>query len=295
MSAASQVTFARKRAWVHRPAIVFAVFTIAYLITWAGHLDSGDSSYRIAWAKAMLFQHSARIDSYGLGAIYCKYAIGHSILAMPFLYAAEMLYRVAHIRAEGPVYMLLFVLNAAAFMALVASYLRERFDEATTRRTLILLGFCTVWLPCSRMDSIEQLTLTFLFAGFLLLKRGHVIPGMLVASISITIRPDSLLPVAILAVWYWWPRRSLRTAVLLSLCLMPAVLVNAGPTMLDGEPSSKRAMRVNHSVNRSCSGFTAFSSPRVRASSSIRLRCSSVSGPSRAKSTATTTSSALFC
>ena len=227
MSAAAQMAFARKRAWVHRPAIVFLVFAAAYLVTWAGHLDSGDSSYRIAWAKAMLFHHSARIDSFGLGASYCKYAIGHSILAMPFLYAAEVLRRVTHIRAEGPVYMLLFVLNAAAFMALVARYLRERFDEATTRRALILIGFCTVWLPCSRMDSIEQLTLTFLFAGFLLVKRGRVIPGMLLASISVTIRPDSLVPVAMLALWHWWPRRSLRTAILLGVCFVPALLVNA--------------------------------------------------------------------
>ena len=117
---------------------------------------------------------------------------------------------VAGIRAEGPIYMLLFVLNAAAFMALLAMYLRERFDEATTRRALILIGFCTVWLPCSRIDSIEQLTLTFLFAGFLLVRRGAVVPGMLVASISITIRPDSAIAVAILALWYWWPRRRAR-------------------------------------------------------------------------------------
>ena len=218
---------ARRRAWVHRPATVFFAFTAAYLVTWAGHMNSGDSAFRIAWAKAMLFQHTARIDSFGLGASYCKYAIGHSILAMPFLLAADLVRNVAGIRAEGPIYMLLFVLNAAAFMALLAMYLRERFDEATTRRALILIGFCTVWLPCSRIDSIEQLTLTFLFAGFLLVRRGAVVPGMLVASISITIRPDSAIAVAILALWYWWPRRRARLAILLGLTLVPALLVNA--------------------------------------------------------------------
>ena len=55
---------ARRRAWVHRPATVFFAFTAAYLVTWAGHMNSGDSAFRIAWAKAMLFQHTARIDSF---------------------------------------------------------------------------------------------------------------------------------------------------------------------------------------------------------------------------------------
>ncbi len=198
-----------------------------YLVTWAGHLDNGDSSYRIAWAKSMLFHHTARIDDAGLGASYCKYSIGHSLLAMPFLAAAELLNRVTHIHAEGPIYMLLFILNAAVFLTLLARYLRRRFSSAATARALFLIGFCTVWLPCSRMDSIEQLVLTFLFAGFLAVTSGKPALGAALASCAITIRPDAVIPVLLLIVWSCWPPRRLRLAGKMALACLPALALNA--------------------------------------------------------------------
>ncbi len=203
------------------------VFACAYLLTWAGHLDSGDSSYRIAWAKSMLFHHTARIDDAGLGASFCKYSIGHSLLAMPFLAVAEAVKRITHVHAEGPIYMLLFVINAAVFLGLVCRYLRLRFDVRQTRRTLLLLAFCTVWLPCSRMDSIEQLVLTFLFGGFLAVKLNRPIMGMLIASFSITVRPDAIIAVALLGAWYLWTERNIRVSAWMALACAPALLINA--------------------------------------------------------------------
>jgi hypothetical protein len=209
------------------PARVGALFVAAYLVLWAGHMDNGDSSYRIAWARSMLLRHTARIDDAGLGVMYAKYSIGHSLLAMPFLAVSELVKRTLHFHAEGPLYMLLFVLNAAVFLALVARYLRLRFGAVATGRTLLVLGFCTVWLPCSRMDSVEQLVLTFLFAGFLAAKLGRPITGMLLAGCSIIIRPDSAIPVALLGLWVCWPSRDWRLLLKLALACLPALLVNA--------------------------------------------------------------------
>jgi hypothetical protein len=218
------------KSLVDRPLAVFGFFVAAYLATWAGHLDSGDSSFRIAWAKSMLYQHTARIDGAGLGASYCKYSIGHSVLAMPFLLAAEAVRRVSGIHAEGPIYMLLFVLNAALFLTLAAKYLRLRFGPTETRRTLLILGFCTVWLPCSRMDNIEPFVLTFLFAGFLTFKLGRPLLGMYIASCAITVRPDSIIPVALLGVWHLTAVPGAvrtRLAIRMALACLPALAVNA--------------------------------------------------------------------
>lgn len=216
-----------RRFWLSRPSSVLLFFSATYLVLWAGHMDSGDSSFRIAWAKSMMFHHSARIDDAGLGAAYCKYAIGHSLLAMPFLGASAAAYRYLHLRVEGPIYMLLFVVNGAVFLALVAMYLNLHFEPRQVRRTLLLLGFCTVWLPCSRMDSIEQLVLTFLFGGFLSVRLGRPIAGLLIASFAVTIRPDALIPVALLALWHIWAAWRWRVALSLAAALIPALAINA--------------------------------------------------------------------
>ena len=212
---------------IDRPVVVGLLFACAYLVLWAGHMDNGDSSYRIAWARSMLLHHTARIDDAGLGVIYSRYSIGHSLLAMPFLAISELIKRTSHIHAEGPIYMLLFVLNAAVFLALVAKYLRLRFGPLETRRTLLVLGFCTVWLPCSRMDSVEQLVLTFLFAGFLAAKLNRPFAGMLIASCAITIRPDSAIAVALLGLWYCLPSRSWSMLLKMAVACLPALALNA--------------------------------------------------------------------
>jgi hypothetical protein len=215
------------RTITDHPARVGALFAVAYLALWAGHMDNGDSSFRIAWAKSMLFHHTARIDDAGLGVVFCRYSIGHSLLAMPFLAIAHFLNQATHIRAEGPIYMLLFILNASIFLALVARYLRLRFRPAETFRALLVLGFCTVWLPCSRMDSVEQLVLTFLFAGFLAAKLQRPITGMLIASCAITIRPDSAIAVALLGLWICLPTRNWRRLLTLAAACLPALAINA--------------------------------------------------------------------
>jgi hypothetical protein len=209
------------------PVRIGALFAASYMVLWAGHMDNGDSSYRIAWARSMLLYHTARIDDAGLGTMYAKYSIGHSLLTMPFLALSELIKSTVHIHAEGPIYMLLFVLNAAVFLALVAKYLRLSFGPVETRRALLVLGFCTVWLPCSRMDSIEQLVLTFLFAGFLAVKLDRPITGMLIASCAITIRPDSAIPVALLGIWTCAPLRNWRLLMKMAAACIPALLVNA--------------------------------------------------------------------
>jgi hypothetical protein len=147
---------------------------------------------------------------------------------MPFLALSEVIKSTAHIHAEGPIYMLLFVVNAAVFLALVSKYLRLSFGAVETRRALLVLGFCTVWLPCSRMDSVEQLVLTFIFAGFLAAKLQRPVTGMLIASCAITIRPDSVIPVALLGLWACAPARDWRLLLRMALACFPALLLNGG-------------------------------------------------------------------
>jgi hypothetical protein len=57
-------------------------FGIIYWLTWAGHFTSGDGAQKVAWAKAMLFSHTASISTTG-DIQFSKYSVGHSLIAMP--------------------------------------------------------------------------------------------------------------------------------------------------------------------------------------------------------------------
>ena len=61
---------------------VFALFTVVYLCTWAGHYTSGDGSIKIAWSKALLHGHIFDAGP-ALGEVYSKYGIGHTLRVMP--------------------------------------------------------------------------------------------------------------------------------------------------------------------------------------------------------------------
>ena len=206
---------------------VFLVFLLLYFSTWAGHCTSGDGSIKVAWAKSMLYRHSANIAGDGRVA-YSKYGIGQSLLAMPPLLVADVVQAITGRRAEAAAYTLLFVLNGAALLTLIAAYLRRRYDAAAVWATLLLIGAGTIWWPYTKLDFSEPLILTALFAGFLLIRGGRDVAGLAVASFAGLLKVEAFLAVGVIAVWWLLVSRpSIRRALALGASLVPAVLVHA--------------------------------------------------------------------
>src|SRR5260370_1285191 len=66
-----------------------------------------------------------------------------------------------------------------------------------------------------------------LFGGFVLMRFGRPVLGMLLAASTITIRPDSVLLVALLALWRLFEQPTLGAAVKLGLAILPSLLIVA--------------------------------------------------------------------
>ena len=208
-----------------RPGRVFACFFLAYLATWGGHYTSGDGATKRAWALAIWERHSADLDP-GPAAAYSKYGIGHTLLAIPPLAGSRAIEALGGPRCEAALYTLLFVVNGAAFLAFVASYLRARFPARDVAVALLLIGFATTWWPHTRLDFSEPLVATALLAGFLLLRRGHPVAGALVASASGLLKVEGFLLVAVVVVWWAWVSRSKAQVALFVAGTLPALLVH---------------------------------------------------------------------
>jgi len=208
------------------PRTVFLVFFAIYLLTWGGHYTSGDGAQKIAWAKAMLHHGSADIDP-GPGVAYSKYGVGHSLLAIVPLTLSEGFRRVTGIQAEAAWYTLMFVINGALFLALLASYLGSLYPQRTVWVMVSLIGLATTWWPFTKLDYSEPLILTGMFGAFLLLRRGHAGWGMLVAGLVSTVRQDALLLVAVLGLWHIWRTGRTRDVTPMAVALLPAIVIHA--------------------------------------------------------------------
>jgi hypothetical protein len=201
---------------------VFALFAVVYLCTWAGHYTSGDGSAKIAWAKAMI--HESGIPAVpGQNGVYSKYGIGHSLLAIPPLAAAYFIQRTTGIRSEAALYTLMFVVNGALFLALLAFYLAHFYPDKSVWRAVLIAGLATIWWPYTKLDFSEPLVLTTAFLGFVLMRFGRPAFGMLVAGFTLTIRLDSVAIVVPLMAWYLFRNRSVRAAILLGVALVPDI------------------------------------------------------------------------
>jgi hypothetical protein len=211
---------------LRRPASVFLVFLAIYLTTWGGHYTTGDGGQKIAWAKSMLFHHSANIGS-GPVAVYSRYGIGHSLIAIPPMAAAHWIRNLTGLHCEAALYTFLFLLNGAAFLYLVALYLMPIYGVGRTWITVGIMGLATSWWPYTKMDCSEVLVLTFLFWGFLLTKQNRPLLGMLVASMIVTLRPETAILVALLAAWRIWSTRNCRELPWLMLASAPAFVLDA--------------------------------------------------------------------
>jgi hypothetical protein len=200
---------------------VFALLTLIYLCTWAGHYTSGDGSYKVAWAKAMLGQ--APGISPGPNGVYSKWGIGHSLLAMPPLAVAYAIRRLTGIRTESVWYTLMFVINGALFLALVAYYLAHFYPSSAVWATVLIMGLATIWWPYTKLDFSEPLVLTTAFLGFVLMRFGNPVLGMMVAGFALTIRTDAVVIVGPMILWYWLANPSIRAAMKVALSLAPSI------------------------------------------------------------------------
>jgi hypothetical protein len=204
---------------------VFLVFFALYLFTWGGHYTSGDGAKKLAWAKSMLFGTSAAGLSPSPNGVYSKYGIGHSIIAMPPLLLSSFIREHTGIRSEATLYTLLFVLNGALLLALVAYYLFRFYDARRVWWTVVLIGAGTMWWPYTKMDFSEPLVATILFGGFLLMRSGRPSLGMLLAATTLTIRTDSIVDICLLSLWWLLGKATVRDAIKLGLSILPALLI----------------------------------------------------------------------
>ncbi len=199
----------------------FLAFFVIYLFTWAGHYTSGDGSYKIAWAKAMIANGS--IAGSPQIPVDSKYGIGHSLLAVPPLALASLITKTTGIHCEAALYTLGFVANGALFLSLLGFYLSHFYPVRSVWLTLFIAGIATSWWPLTKLDLSEPLVLTVAFLGFVLMRFGRPFWGMLIAAFTLTIREDSILIVAALAAWYLVSNRSFRAAIHLALTVAPSV------------------------------------------------------------------------
>ena len=199
---------------------VFVLFLGIYLVTWGGHYTSGDGSYKVAWAKSMI---AGRLVQNPDDSMRSKYGIGHSLVAVPPLAMAALLQKTVGIHSEAALYTLMFVVNGALFLGLLAFYLAHFFAARAVWLTVLIVGLATTWWPYTKLDFSEPLVLTIAFLGFVLMRFKHPMLGMFVAGFTLAIRADSIAIVGPLALWYLLANRSLRSAIRMLLPLIPSI------------------------------------------------------------------------
>jgi hypothetical protein len=172
---------------------VSVVFLAVYLVTWGGHYTSGDGAHKVAWAKSMLHLPGGGESMYG---------VGHSLLAIPPILVSTLLRNKFGIHSEAALYTLIFVLNGALLMGLIAYYLSHFYPSKRVWMTVAVIGLATTWWPYTKLDFSEPLVLTLLFAGFVTMRFGRPVLGSFVASFAITLREDAALLVGLLLIWH---------------------------------------------------------------------------------------------
>lgn len=205
--------------------LVFLLFSVVYLSTWAGHYTSGDGTHKVEWAKAMLLGQPSR-DA-GQNGVISKYGIGHTLLALPPLAIAYIVHKETGIHCEAALYTLMFVVNGALFLALLAFYLAHFYPANSVWLTVLIAGLATTWWPYTKMDLSEPLVLTIAFLGFVLMRFGSPFWGMSIAAFTLAIRADSVAIVGPLVIWYLLANRSVRACIQMVLAMAPSIALIA--------------------------------------------------------------------
>ncbi len=152
-----------------------------------------------------------------------KYGIGHSLLAVPPLAIAYLVNKVTGIHCEAALYTLMFVVNGALFLALLAFYLAHFYSPGKVWITVLIAGLATTWWPYTKLDLSEPLVLTIAFLGFVVMRFRHPFWGMAIAAFTLAIRGDSIAIVAPLVIWYLLSNRSLRACIQMALAIAPSI------------------------------------------------------------------------
>jgi hypothetical protein len=200
---------------------VFAVFTAVYLCSWAGHYTTGDGAIKIAWTKAMLFGRATETGS--TETVVSKYGIGHSLLAIPPIGIAHFIQKTIGVRCEAALYTLMFIVNGAFFLALLAFYLAHFFPARAVWLTAWIAGLATIWWPYTKLDFSEPLVLTVAFLGFLIMRFMNPAVGMAVAGFTLAIRLDSVAIVVPMILWYLLGNPSIRSVFRIAISLAPSI------------------------------------------------------------------------
>ena len=226
--ASSKSRPSRIRGFFSRPASVFIVFFVIYLITWPGHYTTGDGAIKIDWARGVLFRGSSKLDP-AIGGVheYSYFPVGHTLLSVPPLLASKLIHDTTGIRCEAVLYTILFILNGALFLYLVARYLWPIYGARRSWATVAILGLATIWWPYTKLDFTDPIFVTVLFGSFLLLRSGRVGWGMLLAGFAWNLRAEGLLYIGVLGLWHLWRTRRLVDIPLMALAILPATALNS--------------------------------------------------------------------
>jgi hypothetical protein len=206
---------------------VFWAFLAMYALTWGGHYTSGDGVAKMQWAKQLVSGGPYWTDTMTGSAP--RYGIGHSLVAAPGMWLARELLGKFGIHAEAALYTLLFVVNGALLLYLMARYLAPRYSEQRIWMTMALAGLGSLWWPYTKLDFTEPLVLTLFFAAFLCLREQREKTGLFLASLLLLFRTDTVVLIGLLLLWQGWRtgwRRTARTAVVMLPAMVAAVAVN---------------------------------------------------------------------
>ena len=128
------------------------------------------------------------------------YGVGHSLLAIPPILISTLLRNKFGIHCEGALYTLIFVVNGALLLGLIAYYLSHFYSSKRVWMTVAVIGLATFWWAYTKLDFTEPLLLTLLFAGFVMMRFGRPVLESFVASFAITLREDAALLVGLLLI-----------------------------------------------------------------------------------------------
>ncbi len=220
--------FGTLRSFLSTPKSVFFFFLLVYLVTWPGHFTTGDGAIKVDWARGLLFRGSSQLDpAIGGDHAYSFFPVGHTLMSMPSLIGAKLVRDITGIRCEGVFYTVLFVLNGALFLYLVARYLWPLYGPRKGWQVVAILGLASIWWPYTKMDFSDPIFVTVLFGSFLLLRSGKTGLGMFLGGLGWNLRAEGILFVGMIGVWHLWRTRRLANIPIMVLAILPATALNS--------------------------------------------------------------------
>lgn len=201
---------------------VFLFSFLLYLFTLGGHYTTGDGFHKVQWAKQIIAGGPLWIDS-TTGAPP-KYGFGHSLIAIPGLALSNAL-KLHGLHIEAATYTVLFALNGAFLLYLLALYLSPYYEPRKVWIAVCGIGLATSWWPYTKLDFTEVFVVTFFLLAFLLLLRGKNFLGFLCAGFLILLRSDSVSLVGILLIWNLLRSRSKKTVLLSVAGIIPPLAI----------------------------------------------------------------------